>query len=248
MIKYFTDLEKIEQLKQYYRSSKTPFYSFLFVIPLMMTYELAAFVLNKSDIEGLRNGADVVTKQILSLFGMAGFYGFSILVLIILIALLYHEMKDKEFNLQYRVLFIMLGESFLYAVLFGFIVGKITNIILQSPTSFNLKHQLVLSLGAGVYEEFLFRVVLITLFTLIFTKVVGLKRSTSLGLSVIIASLIFSGFHHVGFFGEPFILQTFVFRFIGGLVLSILYVVRGFGITAYTHSFYDLLIVTGILG
>lgn len=248
MIKYFTDVEKIEQLKDYYRSSKTPFYSFLFVVPLMMTYELAAFVLNKSDIEGLRNGADVVTKQILSLFGMAGFYGFSILVLIILISLLYHEMKDKEFNLRYRVLFIMLGESLLYAVLFGFIVGKITSIILQSPTSLNFKYKLVLSLGAGVYEEFLFRVVLITLFGLIFTKVVGLKRSTSLGLSVIIASLIFSGFHYVGFFGEQFFLQTFVFRFIGGLVLSILYVVRGFGITAYTHSFYDLLIVTGIIG
>ena len=98
MIKYFTDKEHIEQLKDYFRSSKSPFYSFLFVVPLMMTYEIAAFVLNKSDIEGLRNGADVVTKQILSLFGMAGFYGFSILVLLILIALLYHEMKDKEID------------------------------------------------------------------------------------------------------------------------------------------------------
>ena len=87
MIKYFTDIEKIEALKDYYNSSKSTFYSFLFVVPLIMTYELAAFVLNKSDIEGLRNGADVVTKQILSLFGMAGFYGLSILVLIILIAL-----------------------------------------------------------------------------------------------------------------------------------------------------------------
>ena len=106
----------------------------------------------------------------------------------------------------------------------------------------------MLSLGAGVYEEFLFRVVLITLFALIFTKVVGLKRITSLGFAVIISSLIFSGFHYVGIFGEPFLMQTFVFRFIGGLILSILYVVRGFGITAYTHSFYDLLIVTGLLG
>jgi len=241
-------MEKIELLREYYKSSKTPFYSFLFVVPLMMTYEIAAFVLNKSDIEGLRNGADVVTKQILSLFGMAGFYGFSILVLIILIALFYHEMKKKDFILRYRVLFIMVGESLLYATIFGFIVGKITRIILQFPVSFSLKHQLVLSLGAGVYEEFLFRVVLITLFGLIFRKVVGLKRSTSLVLSVIISSLIFSGFHHVGFYGEPFLLQTFVFRFIGGVLLSILYVSRGFGITAYTHSFYDLLIVGGIVG
>lgn len=248
MIKYFTDIEKIEALKDYYNSSKSTFYSFLFVVPLIMTYELAAFVLNKSDIEGLRNGADVVTKQILSLFGMAGFYALSILVLIILIALFYREMKDKEFNLNYRFLFIMLGESLIYAVLFGFIVGNITKIILQVPTSFSWKHQLVLSLGAGVYEEFLFRVVLISLFSLIFSKVVGLKRITSLGLAVIISSLIFSGFHYVGIFGEPFLLQTFVFRFIGGLVLSILYVTRGYGITAYTHSFYDLFIVAGILG
>ena len=242
------DTQFIDRFREYSKATKSPFYSFLFVVPLMMTYELAAFILNKSDIEGLRNGADVVTKQILNLFGVAGFYGFSIFVLAVLIWLFIHEMKDKEFNLRYRYLFLMLGESLIYALVFGLVVGKITSIILQFPMVLTWKHQLVLSLGAGVYEEFLFRVVLITLFALIFTKVVGLKRMTSITLSIIISSLIFSAFHYIGPFGEPFLLRTFTFRFIGGLVLSILYVVRGFGITAYTHSIYDLLIVAGIVG
>ena len=236
-----------EQYKEYSRASKSPFYSFLFVVPLMMTYEIAAFVMNKSDIEGLRNGADVVTKQIFSLFGVAGFYGFSILVLAILIGLFIHELRDKEFILQYRYLLAMLCESILYGLLFGFVVSRITNIFLQFPTSFSWKHQLVLSLGAGVYEEFLFRVVLITLFVLIFTKVVGLKKITSVIIAIFISSLIFSGFHYIGILGEPFLVRTFVFRFIGGTILSVLYVLRGFGVTAYTHSFYDLFIVAGIL-
>jgi len=237
-----------ELYKEYARASKSPFYSFLFVVPLMMTYEIAAFVMNKSDIEGLRNGADVVTKQIFDIFGVAGFYGFSILVLATLIGLFIHELRDKEFILQYRYLLAMLCESVLYAFLFGFVVSRITSIFLQFPPSFSWKHQLVLSLGAGVYEEFLFRVVLITLFVFIFTKVVGLKKITSVIFSIILSSLIFSGFHYIGFLGEPFLLRTFVFRFIGGTILSILYVVRGFGVTAYTHSFYDLFIVAGILG
>ena len=237
-----------EQYKEYSRASKSPFYSFLFVVPLMMTYEIAAFVMNKSDIEGLRNGADVVTKQIFNLFGVAGFYGFSILVLAILIGLFIHELRDKEFILQYRYLLIMLGESILYGLLFGFVVSRITSIFLQFPPTFSWKHQLVLSLGAGVYEELLFRVVLIALFVLIFTKVVGLKKITSVIIAIFLSSLIFSGFHYIGFLGEPFLLRTFVFRFIGGAILSILYVVRGFGVTAYTHSFYDLFIVAGILG
>ena len=237
-----------ELYKEYSRASKSPFYSFLFVVPLMMTYEIAAFIMNKSDIEGLRNGADVVTKQILNLFGVAGFYGFSILVLATLIGLFIHELRDHEFVLKYRYLLTMLCESLLYAFLFGFVVSKITSIFLQFPSSFSWKHQLVLSLGAGVYEEFLFRVVLITLFVLIFTKVVGLTKIISVTISIILSSLIFSGFHYIGFLGEPFLFSTFLFRFIGGTILSILYVVRGFGVTAYTHSFYDLFIVAGILG
>jgi hypothetical protein len=34
-----------------------------------------------------------------------------------------------------------------------------------------------------------------------------------------------------------------VFRTIGGLFFSALYVLRGFGITAWTHALYDILVL-----
>ena len=53
-------------------------------------------------------------------------------------------------------------------------------------------------------------------------------------------ALIFSAFHYVGALGDAFTVSSFVFRAIAGVAFSVLYVTRGFGVTAWTHALYDL--------
>jgi hypothetical protein len=56
----------------------------------------------------------------------------------------------------------------------------------------------------------------------------------------VIAAAVFSGWHHFGEFGEPFELRAFVFRWVCGLVFTVIYVFRGFAPVVWTHALYDI--------
>ncbi len=55
----------------------------------------------------------------------------------------------------------------------------------------------------------------------------------------------FSAFHYIGPYGDPLRLDSFVFRMIAGLFFSGIYLLRGFGITAWTHALYDIFLLAG---
>jgi len=64
--------------------------------------------------------------------------------------------------------------------------------------------------------------------------------------ALIIAAGLFSAFHFMGEYGDYFSMELFLLRFFAGIVLGALYFARGFGITAYTHSIYDLIVLIQI--
>ena len=62
-------------------------------------------------------------------------------------------------------------------------------------------------------------------------------------LAIILAALLFSAVHYIGGLADQFTLYSFAFRFISGLILTIIYYFRGFAIAVYTHAFYDIWIL-----
>ena len=102
--------------------------------------------------------------------------------------------------------------------------------------------RLTLSLGAGLYEELLFRVVIVALISN-GLRLLGLSRVIAGALAVVVGALLFSAFHYIGPFGEPLRLESFVFRALAGVAFSALYLTRGFGITAWTHALYDVAVL-----
>ena len=106
---------------------------------------------------------------------------------------------------------------------------------------------LVTGIGAGIYEEFVFRLILICLLMLLFQDILKVSRQNSIILSVLIAAVLFSAHHHIFFVngqfhtGEPFSVSKFIFRTIAGVYFAALFAVRGFGITAGTHAFYNII-------
>jgi Type II CAAX prenyl endopeptidase Rce1-like len=113
----------------------------------------------------------------------------------------------------------------------------------------------VMSLGAGFYEELAFRVllfglgakVLVRLFAHQAYGVVGIepKRLSLRGALValvwaLVTASIFSGVHYVGALGDSFGLESFVFRLVLGLVLTLIFVLRGFAAAVWAHSLYDI--------
>jgi membrane protease YdiL (CAAX protease family) len=105
---------------------------------------------------------------------------------------------------------------------------------------------IVTGIGAGIYEELIFRLVLICLLMLLFQDLFGMKKKTAVVLSVVISAVLFSVHHHIFFAdgkfheGDIFTVGKFIFRTMAGGYFAILYAVRGFGITAGTHAFYNI--------
>lgn len=230
-------------LKDYVATTREPRYSLLFALPLLLLYEAAAFVL--ADSLTARSGADVLLKQLfLSLGGARGLIAFNVLLLGIGAVLVGRDLRRRR-ELKPALFATMMAESLMYAVLFGFVVSRLTAAVLSGLLqigggTLDLKTQLVLSLGAGIYEELMFRVLLTGGLMLLLLRGLRWPRARAAAVSVLVSALIFSAFHYVGALGDDFTLASFTFRAIAGVVFSAMYVVRGLGITAWTHALYDV--------
>ena len=103
--------------------------------------------------------------------------------------------------------------------------------------------RLMLSLGAGIYEELLFRVLLVGALAATARALLGWRPLTAGVTATVVGAAIFSAFHYIGPYGDRWQLYSFAFRMVAGLFFSGLYLVRGFGITAWTHALYDVLLL-----
>lgn len=234
-------------LGRYFRATREPAYSLLFLLPLILAYEVLALLLNVNHSIEVRNGADVILREILAVLRIESLpLAMVVALLVILIALTEH-LKGRE-ALKASYFAAMVLESGLWAVLIGAISRRMVRLFFAVPAlgTQGPLTKLMLFLGAGVYEELVFRVLLISFFLLVFRSVLGVDAVGAGVLSVLAAALLFSLFHHLGPFGEPFRTATFLFRFFAGLVLSMLYVTRGLGITAWSHALYDIFLYLGL--
>lgn len=237
-------------MRTYFEASRQPRYSLLFAAPLLLGYELLAWMLSH-DGTGLRNGADVLLKWLFAtLGGPRGVVLFGVLLIGLGAWLVVRDLRQVRERLQPHYFALMLLESSLLAILVGIVVGRATQALLE-PLSISQLEQagvatrLMLSLGAGLYEELLFRVIIVGLLSVAGRRLLGWSPLATGVAACVVGALVFSGFHYVGAYGDQLELGSFVFRTLAGLVFSALYLARGFGITAWTHALYDVYVLLG---
>jgi len=227
----------------YLLKSKTSFYSFLFTLPLFFLYEINILFLSWDDILVVRNGADFLMRNILESFGIYGLYGLGLVFFLgLLITYIFFIKEDQQQEVNVNFLFIMLAESMLWSVVLYFLLFKFM-VLLMNPVGKTILQQVTLAIGAGIYEEFLFRVLLIAGLSGILGFVFMWDKTFKNIIAVVLSGGIFSAFHFMGEYGDFFSMELFLIRFFAGLILGVLYIYRGFGITAYTHSIYDLIVL-----
>ena len=95
--------------------------------------------------------------------------------------------------------------------------------------------------GAGLYEEVLFRLLLLPLLGWAFGRL-GFAPLAASCWGLVASSVLFSLAHYVGPLGDSFAIYSFTFRFLAGMFFAILFQLRGFGITAGSHAAYDILV------
>ena len=194
----------------------------------------------------VRISVDVWIK---SLFAYLGVNALSFTLLIVAIAGVFIIYKERERlkSLKFSYFPIMIVESTFYAIVVAIISQTMVSWVLNisaaaTVESLPLLQKIALSLGAGLYEELFFRVILVTLFILIFTKMMG-KKWAGVTAAVVLSALLFSAVHYIGSMGDPFSLNSFLYRFLFGLILNGIYVWRGFGVAAWTHALYDIMVI-----
>jgi Type II CAAX prenyl endopeptidase Rce1-like len=235
----------------YWNLARAPRYSLLFALPLLLLYETLAFLLTHDAFLGVRNGADVMLKSVFVwLGGRNGLVAFGVLLLGVGGWLVARDLR-RGGRLEPRIFLLMAAESIAWALAFGWVAGTLTSLLLRGvPLALNLAAarmdaptQLMISLGAGLYEELLFRVLLVAGLAYGARRLFKWPPLGSGIFAAVLGALVFSAFHYIGPLGDRLTLASFTFRAVAGLLFSGLYLTRGFGITAWTHALYDVILV-----
>ncbi len=234
----------------YFQATRTATWGFLMALPLVILYEIGITWVNIGRDMQVRISSESILKNIFSKFGLTHEFVLLGIALMIGVGIMIWERKKKvTFSTRYPSLIIL--ESGIYAIVLAFFVSGITQILLsplasiQDVGSHGMATNLVLSLGAGIYEELLFRVLIVGGAFLVLRVIFPDRRRLMYIVAALIGALSFSAIHHFGVYGDPWALDTFLFRAIFGFVFSVVFLVRGFAVVAWTHALYDVMIFTG---
>ena len=248
-----TALSSVSSPSSYWQVSRAPRYSLLLALPLLVCYQVLALLLAHGE-RSVRNGADVILQALFT--ALAGAWGPPLFMACVIGAgvwLVTRDLRAHGSRLRSGVFIAMLGEAIALALLFGFVVGSVTSGVLGMLQTLAVPggggHEmdwwtrLMVSLGAGIYEELLFRVLLVGALAAAARALLGWRPLTAGVAETFAGAAIFSAFHYLGPYADRWQLYSFAFRMVAGLFFSGLYLARGFGITAWTHALYDVLLL-----
>jgi hypothetical protein len=224
--------------ESYWTASRMPLTSLIFALPLVVAYEGGVLALGRGS---PRNGADVWLRQILDAAGFGQYFLLPALTVVGLLA--WHHVAHDAWRFRPGVLVAMAFECvFWAAALVG--VARLQERLWPLAAAVadeGLVARFVAFCGAGLYEEVLFRLLLLPALVWVFERL-GFAALPAAGCGLVASSLLFSAAHYVGPLGDMFTVYSFTFRFLAGMFFALLFLVRGFGIVAGTHAVYDILV------
>jgi membrane protease YdiL (CAAX protease family) len=227
------------------RKKTTLLTSLVLVFPLLLFYEVGVLFTD------VMNGADFLTQTLFHLLGFNGYLVTQGVLVLAYVGLLLFLRRRQEFDL--RMFVPVLLESGVYALTMGtLIVFFMVDLLGIDPRlgagggalqGAGILDRMVMAVGAGIFEELVFRLLLLTALTALGERALGLRRWVAVLLAFVVSSLAFSAAHHLGPLGEPLRLGVFVYRFMAGMFFAALYQFRSFGIAVYTHTLYDVYVL-----
>ena len=233
-------------VRGYLEDSRDLLTGLILVLPLFVLYQLGVLLTG-----GLRNGVDFVTSALWALTGGQTLHYIGVNLLVLLGFVLAIFALRRRGTLRPRIWPYMMLESLVYALLFGAVVVQMMSALGMGALlatgaggEMTLVQKFVMSFGAGLYEEIVFRLLgMGGLFLALRKGARDLPSWVAALIAVVLSSLLFSAIHHLGSLGDPFTLGTFLFRFFAGILLALIFYLRGFAIAVYTHVLYDIIVM-----
>jgi len=223
--------------------------SLVLVFPLFLVYQIGVlFTLP------VLNGADFLTVFLFRNLGLTkGTYLAYTFGVATAFALAVTVLRHKQ-RFDPRLIVPVLIESAIYALTMGSLIvfvmtrglgisprlaGGVEGFVAQQ----GLATRIVMSLGAGVYEETVFRLGIMTGIVALLDRILGLRRWLAVVVALLVSAALFSAMHHIPPYGDPFRVGLFLFRLLAGICFGLLYWTRGFAVAVYTHALYDLYVL-----
>lgn len=224
----------------YFQQTHRPINALAFLLPLMLVFHLGTLLVGtRFTLKGPKD-LERMAQMLVNVGPLAGLLP---AILVVLVLLLMQFSRHESWAVQKKALLGMTAESLLWMMPLLAIVMLTGRLVLgPQMANNNFLQGVILACGAGVYEEFLFRLLMIGGAVLLLSKMMGLKRST-VALYAAIASAACFSLYHFGSWND-FVLSHFVIRLMAGLYLAGLYLFRGLGIAVGAHAAYDVYAAT----
>ena len=214
-----------------------PLDALVFLLPLILFYEVASIA--RPD----RVIAFDLMRRFLELFGNVGMWAPGLGVLIVLLAT--HIASGESWRIRWGRVGLMYPEAMAFAIPL-LALNWLVPLSAGATTTTSMIDKLALGVGAGIYEELVFRLVLVSLIVMIGVDLLKLRAGSVAIAAVVLSSLAFAAHHHRPLGTEPFDVVPFMFRSVAGIYLAIIFWYRGYGPAAGCHAAYN--VALAILG
>jgi len=217
--------------------------SFLFILPLLVVYEMGILIVQPPATSW---AGDLIRWLLHGAFGRWGALAFNLCAIIAIVGSLLSFRGDRA--PRFGLYPVVLVESLLYGLLLITVVPPLVQTLplaqAAGPSAAGVIDDLVLSIGAGVYEEIVFRLVLMSAVYFLALKATGANWFAVVA-AIFISSIAFSACHYIGRIDVSSMqfIRSFSFRALSGVFLAALYIYRGLAVACYAHAFYDILVV-----
>lgn len=235
----------------YTELSQRPLHALVFLLPLLAFYEVGSVLFLRDPETG--DPRDILARRLLQdffeAFGAVGLYLPGLLIVAILLTR--HLARRDPWRLRPPVLGGMFIESLLWTaplLVFAMFMQSLGNPATAAAAADDLLkmpagQRLLVSVGAGLYEELLFRMIGVTVLHMVLVDVCKVGHLTGSVLAVGLSALAFAVYHDLSSprAGIEWALALFCFgsgAYFGGLFLT-----RGFGVVVGVHALYDAIVL-----
>jgi membrane protease YdiL (CAAX protease family) len=235
-----------------------PLHVLVFLIPLMLAYEVGAVLYLSRP--GLMEtiGAHRIVARLFEVFG--GFTLHAPTILLAVVLLVWHLLLRDPWRVRPAVLLGMTFESCLWTLpllVLGLILDAGLNAGSGPPAALaqpainvyaqSWQARLTLSIGAGLYEELLFRLMLVTILHLVLVDFLKIENRWGSALAALLSGVAFALYHNVSL-RESSGVMVFAFYTLAGTYFATLFMLRGFGIVVAAHAIYDTVVLVALRG
>lgn len=234
-----------EQSESYFTLTKLPWHNLCFLLPIVVAYEAASlhFLADASGQVVQMVKAQRLFEEVFERFGVLSMHLPAAAMLTVL--LLWHLLTRHSWKIRLDVLLGMAIESALWTFPLLMIAVILKPVLAQTGaedlSTWPVGARLTISVGAGLYEELLFRMVLIAAVDFVLVDLFRTSRRVG-AIGAVVASGVAFGIYHV-VPGAGFSFSWFAMYGAAGAYLGMVYLLRGFGIVVAAHALYDVLVL-----